>query len=82
MPWQVSRLTIAELDELARMERLRWNRTARLAAWLVVQVPSLIAMGVGHAIVGAFGKNKGPMAPIPFKRVLRSLPDHWDPDEE
>lgn len=81
MPWQAERLTVPEIEALAKAEAQRWNREGRLAAWIVEWLPSFVATGVALGIAACFGKD-AQLPPLPeWDRLLESLPDYLrEPD--
>lgn len=81
MPWQVDRVTVPEIEALAKAEAQRWNREGRLAAWIVESLPVYVAYGVAMGIAACFGKD-APLPDLPdTEKLLRTLPDYLrEPD--
>lgn len=72
-----------EIEALAEADARRWNRQARLTAWVLPYLPEFIATGVAVGIAAVFGKDvELPELPT-YDKLIESWPDYFrDEDEE
>jgi len=67
------------MEVLRLGDQRRYNRQARLLAWLVWHLRPIVTGAVSDAIAAAFGEKVRPK-PLPWKKLVRSIPGYREED--
>jgi hypothetical protein len=74
---------VPEIEALAKAEGYRWNREARLAAWMIQASLPHLATAVALGIAACFGKDAQLPRLMEWDEMLKTLPDYLrEPDGE